>query len=467
MPQAALANQHLGRSLRGLPYAACENVRTLVRDDGKSALVATSGVELFTQVGSDLGFIQGLFQMDGVLGGDLIIIAAGKVYRVSKLGVVTSLGNVSNGVGLARIATSLTETIAIQDNKAYQILSSGVNQLIDPDLGEVVDVIYAAGLFVYVVKDSDRIKWSEVLNAAVIGAASFATAESKPDRLRGIATLGDDIVLFGYETIEVWGKTGDITLPFSPRAGAMFNTGCAARDSIVSFGDGTIGNKIAWLGSDRIVRITDGSGAQQISHNALNEEIEKLSEDELSGVSSFAWCEEGSWFLCFQLPNSSWVYDVKLGLWHLRTALSGKWPISCTCEAWGRIVCGSNIETKIGFIEPQERYTFGERIRRLFTAYLPTNSGFNPVTSITLRIALGLDDNVAEERFVWLDWSDDRGNLWKTKRRKSLGVQGKYKSSVTWSPCGSTKNAGRVMRFEITDPYQLTVVGVVVNEVQA
>ena len=465
MPRAELATQHSTSDLRGLPPQYLVNARAKARDNGRSAVVATSGVVPFAAF-DGTGGIKGLFQMDGVLGGDLVTITSTAVYRTTKAGVTSLIGAIT-APEKCRIAASVTEIIVVTGGNAYQVVSGGVNQLLDPDLGFVVDVVYLAGVFVYVSKDSDRIKWSEVLNGAVIAPASFATAESKPDRLRGCAVVADDLVLLGYETTEVWGKTGVITAPFQPRDGSISSIGCASLHSIVTFGDSGAGNRVAWLGNDRIIRSSSGGGAEQISNQSLNEELQGLSEAELEAVNAFSFNEDGAWFVCYQLPNTTWVFDVSLALWHTRSGLDTPWLVNSACEAWGKQIVGRADVNAVGYLDAETETDFNERIRRVFSAYFPNDAGYLPISSVTLRTSLGRNAIVATDALIWLDWSDNRGETWFTKRSKSLGLQGNYKSSVSWSPCGSTRNVGRVFRFEITDPYSLTISSVVINEVMA
>lgn len=464
--QTELATQHLGRSVKGLPYQALQNMRVIKRDDGRSALISVSGLKFFSNIGTGTGGIKGLFQMDGVQNGNIIVVTSDKVYSVTKLGVVTELGDIV-ATNYARIAASLDQMVIVADDKAYLLDNTGVNQLLDPDLPLVTDVIYSAGLFIFSEKNSDRIWWSEVLNAAIIGTASYATAEMKPDRLRGLATVGDDIVLFGYESLEIWGQTGDITLPFAKRAGAVSGVGCYSRDSIVGFGDGSLGNRVVWLANDKTIRVSIGGDATKISSLALDQEIQGLSESELEAVRCLAWAEEGIWFILVQLPNEAWIYDVTLGLWHVRKGLNDNGIMGSVCEAWGKWYWGHKSLNTIGTMDVTYKKNLDELIPKVWTSYFPNDKGMFPIESMTLRMSLGIDDDVNTERFIWADWSDNRGNTWTSKRQRSMGKQGEYNSSIRWLPCGATKNVGRVFRFETTEPYQITVSSVVVNEVRA
>lgn len=463
MGQINLASQFYTRSDRGLPPEKLVNMVQEQRPDGRTALIATGGCTPFSVVGSA---IRGLLQMDGVLGGDLVVVGSSAVYRVTSAGSVSTVGSIT-APSLARIATSLTETVAVIDGNAYQILSGGVNQLLDPDLGQVVDVVYGAGLFVYVEKDSDRIKWSEVLNAGVIGSASFATAEKRPDRLRGCAMVGEDLVLFGYETLEIWAATGDITAPFQPRSGATSSIGCASRDSITTFNDDQVGNRVAWLANDRTIRINTGGGAQNITPFSLAEELGTLTDSQIKAVNGYTWSEEGRNLVAFTLPASTWVYNVSTGLWNKRSSLDGPLAISSVVEAWGKQIAARTDSNALGIMDPRERYDMGNIIVRNWTGSVPVDSDAFPIDTLTLRMALGDDPDVDTERFVWMRYSDTRGRIWSDWQRRSLGIQGNYRSSVEWGPCGASEAPGRVFEFEIRDAYRPTVSAIFINEVKA
>ena len=463
MPQINLASQFYTRSDRGLPPEKLVNMMQEARPDGRTVLIATAGQTPFTIVGSA---VRGMMQIDGVLGGDLIVVGSTEVYRVTQAGAVSTIGAIT-APSTARIATSLTETVAVIDGSAYQILAGGVNQLLDPDLGQVIDVVYGAGLFVYVEKDSDRIKWSEVLNAGVIGSASFATAEKRPDQLRGCAMVGEDLVLFGHETLEIWGATGDITAPFQPRSGATSSIGCASRDSIITFNDDQVGNRVGWLANDRTIRVSTGGGVQNITPFSLAEELSALSDDEIRAVYGFTWSEEGRNLVAWNLPASTWVIDFGSGLWHKRAFLDERLAVRCATEAWGKQIAGRSDTNALAVIDSRERFDMGNPIVRNWTGSVPLDNDAFPIDTLTVRMARGDDPDVSAERYIWMRYSDTRGRIWSDWQRRSLGAQGLYRSSVEWGPCGAAESPGRVFEFEIRDPYRPTVSAIFVNEVKA
>lgn len=466
MPQAKLAKQHAnGGTWRGFPPETLINVRAFLRDDGRLSLVSTSGLKPFTSIGIGENGIKGLFQADGVLNGDIIVVTSTKVYRVQENGTVIEVGNIVANTR-CRFAASVTELVIVADGKAYQVTdANGVNMLLDAELSDVSDVVYAAGIFIFSKTNTDRILFSDVLNAGVVGAASFATAESKPDKIIGLAAIGGDIALIGTETIEIWGKTGNSELPFQVRDGYLINVGCASRDSIITLGDGSVGGRIVWLCSDRTIRISDSGQADVISSAAIQEELELLTKDELLQVSLFTWSEEGISYIGVQTPSATWVYDTSLKLWHTRNCDPNKWAVGFVVNAWGKNVFGNIFTDSIGYIDVLEKTNLGQPIRKVFSANYPTDAGITPINNITLKLALGNDIQPDIERHIWMRYSDNRGNTWSGWRQKSLGAQGNFKSSVTWQPCGATKNVGRIMEFEITDPYELSISGVFVNEI--
>lgn len=461
-----MPRQSFERRDRGFPPERLVNVFLEAREGARPALLSCSMATPFSVLSGSAGAVRGVFQMDGVLSGDLIAVTDTQALRVTPLGAATVLGPLP-AAGPVRIATSLTETVVVSGTTAYQVLATGVAALIDPDLGLVVDVAYIAGRFVFVEANSDRIKWSEVLNAGVIGSASFATAEGKPDRLRGLAVLGEDLVLFGHETVEIWGVTGDATVPFAPRSGSRAGVGCASRDSIVVAGDSAVGNRVAWLGDDRTIRMSTGGGAEVISTAAVHELLGKLTDAQLAAVNGFSWSEEGRWHIAFQTGTHTIVFDVSTGLWHERASLTGPWRASCACAAWGRTVVGLVDAPALGVLNVSERFDFGARVQRSWTAVLPLDTDAYPVEVLALRIARGDDPDVATVRTIWMRYSDDRGNTWSDWMASDLGVQGTYRSSVSWGPLGCADAPGRVFEFEVRDPFRPTVTAAFVNEVKA
>jgi hypothetical protein len=78
-----------------------------------------------------------------------------------------------------------------------------------------------------------------------INALDFGTLESNPDKVNGIASIGNELVVFGDSSMEFFYNSGNVDFPFERNSGASQDIGLRARYSIQR-----IRNKLYFLGSD-------------------------------------------------------------------------------------------------------------------------------------------------------------------------------------------------------------------------
>lgn len=142
-----------------------------------------------------------------------------------------------------------------------------------PDDKAVSSVVAIKSYILFSLANSDRFYWINPAETTV-DALNFATAESSPDHIVQILTVGDAVWLIGQETTEVWAASGDITAPFLPidgrsyERGAIEGTAVKVKDSIILVGD------------DYTVYSMSGQ-VSKISNYALSEAIRKQIKTEV------------------------------------------------------------------------------------------------------------------------------------------------------------------------------------------
>jgi hypothetical protein len=174
------------------------------------------------------GPINGMFCKAGTLSGDVFSISNATIYRGT-----TSLGAIA-GTGVASWAGGFGELLVTRGT-VMRRYNGALSNVAFPRHGQRPGgVLHRLAVRrgkgrhvgqVLLVRPARRNSWD---------ALDFATAEREPDSLLDIMNLGDNIWLFGQQTIESWAHTGDADLPFSRIEQVAFDqgimdTGCVCR----------------------------------------------------------------------------------------------------------------------------------------------------------------------------------------------------------------------------------------------
>lgn len=144
-----------------------------------------------------------------------------------------------------------------------------------------LSVAFIAGYIIVVTEPRQgfigRFYWIEPGDTTILP-LNFATAESSPDPLVSVRTLGDQFALFGVTTTEMWYPTGDLLAPFARSQGRVFDRG------IWVGSDAQIKDTLLVMDTDGIVYRIDGGGPQRISDNSVEERTRKAIKTALTPV---------------------------------------------------------------------------------------------------------------------------------------------------------------------------------------
>lgn len=119
---------------------------------------------------------------------------------------------------------------------------------------------------------SDRFYWLDP-GALFIDPLNFATAESQPDDVLFVTTVGDNAWFVGEDSTEVWYATGNSAVPFAPVGGRVYDRG-AIEGTIVN-----IAGTVFLVGPDHVVYGIGGS-PQRVSNHGVEEMIRLTLEAE-------------------------------------------------------------------------------------------------------------------------------------------------------------------------------------------
>lgn len=189
-----------------------------------------------------------VYRADGVFNGDVFVLGHSGLYNVNEYTYI-NVGAVEAGGKAAIVGTKAT-LFTLSNGKIGRYDGTTLHPLPVPDGRYVADIATLDGYLLIACQDG-RFFWLAP-GATEIDALDFATAESAPDGLVAVESMGGEFYLFGRETVEPWQPTGDGDAPFQRAGGRLYQRGCASAASVVRFD-----NSIAWVGDDGVVYRAD------------------------------------------------------------------------------------------------------------------------------------------------------------------------------------------------------------------
>lgn len=405
-------------------------------------LQSRPGLEETAVLGS--GPIGTLFRKDGVLGGAQFAVSGGMLYSGT-----TSVGAVV-GSGPWSIDGFEDQIFIAGGGPLYTYDGVTLVPVSFPDGANVTKVVVGASRAICLRADTETYYFSDPLSET-IGALSFISAESQPDRLRDILFIDDIAILFGAETVEFHPNTGDPNLPYQPLEGRVFEAGVQATGCAAAFG-----STFAWITDNNRICLSDPDNV--ISNAGLEAKIEAS-----TAVSLWAFWLEGTEFLALRLDTQTYVFTDRAKTWHEFSSWDETNWLPC-CFAGG--VFGSGVSGSL-MAWTGAHSDLGGVLERRFRFGAPLNSGSASVNNIQLRTDPGntpfLTGTYADP-VVELRLSRNTGKTWGNWKQAKLGAQGDYRKRVRWIGLGMAGYPGLFGEVRLTDPVPLRVSEVLLNE---
>lgn len=427
-----------------------------------ASLVPTPGLRLLLTLADSP--IRGLWTASN---GQLFAVGGAKLYRISSLWVATELGSLITDSGPVSIADNGIHLVVVDGAAGYvwNINTSTYSEITDPDFPNADQVTFQDGYFIFNEVNTGNFFISG-LSAVTFDALDFAEAEGNPDKLVGLISSNQNLVLFGSQTTEVFYNSGDADFPFARIQGAVIDVGCAAPFSIAEL----VGS-IYWIGGDSngsgIVYRSEGFQAKPISTPAIEKVIRGLTSDQVEAATAYTYQQGGHLFYCLNLggTNSTWVFDASTELWHERQYLN-LWSMErhraeCHASAHGESVVGDYVNGKIYALDPDVYTDDGTSIVRIRTApHLSSGLKLVRHNSFQLDMEVGVGDGSlgqgANPKVVFR-WSDDGGHTWSNEREVEIGKIGERRKRVIVRRLGISRD--RVYEVKITDPVKVVLIG--------
>lgn len=401
------------------------------------------GLVNYVRVGT--GPIRGVFRKLGVLGSVYLVASAQSLYSVTPLGAVTLLGDIP-GFDLVTIDASPTRAIVVSGGNAYSTDGITVTPVNMPDGVGVSSVAYVAGYFLLAQLESQRYYWLAPGDVDP-DALNFASAENGPGNLVRLVRLLDEIWAFKEQTTEVLQLTGNLDAPFQPIAGRIYERGCANKDTVH-----TLDNTLFWIGNDLVAYRADTTPLR-ISDHSMEERLRVA-----GGANLRAWAMaiDGHTIYCVRAGDlGTFVFDVENPNWgRFKSYGQETWRAHLGTQVAGDlVVAGDDTDGILWKLDSTISNDNGAPMERELTGGITILGKPTKCRDFSVRVATGWAPitGAAVDPILQLRYSDDGGETWSAWIEASLGLQGQYRTGVTWTQLGLMSDPGRIFTIRMTD----------------
>jgi hypothetical protein len=398
--------------------------------------------------GEGPGVNRGGIERDGVC----YRVMGTKLCSIAADGAVTVLGDVGGtDDNLVTLDYSFDLLAIASGGKLFYWDGTSVNQVTDPDLGLVLDVVWVDGYFM--TTDGEFIIVTELLDPYAVNPLKYGSSEIDPDPVVALVKLRNEIYALNRHTIEVFDNVGGNLFPFQRNEGAQIQKGCIGTQACCVFVQ-----TIAFLGSGRNespgIFLGVNAQASKISTMEVDEILTNYTEVQLATVKLEARNDRNHQHLYVHLPNQTLVYDytateaTNIPVWFiLSTSTTGLSQYKARDIVWcyDKWLIGDPSSNVIGYFENNIGTHYGNNVRWEFSTNIIYNEGRGAIfhelelVALTGRVAFGSDPVISTSYSV-------DGQTWSQSRSIRAGKQGNRSKRLVWFQQGSMTN-WRIQRF--------------------
>lgn len=431
-----------------------------------AALFQRPGITQFALANT---FCRGSWAVDGLP----FFVNGNTLNSVSSTGVVTDIGTIegANRVWMADNGTILV--IVVPGGKAYVYDGTTLSQITDPDYQTSDTVIFYRGFFVFTTSDGKQLFVSNLNQPLIFDALDFGSAEGDPDRIVTQVLDHDELSIIGERTTEVFRLVGGVGFPLAIIPGAYTEKGAASKYGAVKF-DNTylfIGGGVNELPA--IWRQTSSAQATKISTDAIDNEIQKFTKEEIAEAFTMTYSAKGQIFAIFtfnsdRIPGKTFVFNGtasvlagQLVWFELQTGVTdAQWRVNTIVKAYGKLLLGDDQSGLVGEFDDGVFTEYDNLIfRQVATSPFSANgtSLFSGEFEATFESGVGLTLGLGLDPIVRMDFSDDGGRTFSSEFSRTIGKIGAYEQRSIWRRQGRFPVA-RTIRLTITDPVKANLI---------
>lgn len=442
----------------------CYVEKAPTQQETPTELRGRAGFPAFKTVGS--GPIRAILAKGGLFDGSAVVVSGSTVYLLDESGSVSAqtgsiISNDLIDIDAGRDADLKSVCRFATGNALYKLIDGAVALEDFPESGGpgASSVCEHRG-FWFGTEVGTQQAFFLIPGDTAWQALSFASAEYSPDALVGIRSRGDQFVLLGSETTEVWALTGVADPAIQPYGGLNFDFGCRSIRTAVN-----CAGTLIWVDHRCVVRAFAGGAADAISDPGLTEQIAAADP---SDIRASWYAKDGHSFYSLTIGSmSTWVWDLTVQSWHRANSLGLDYFRAHLFASIGNTVLAADaITTQVYRADPTS-YVDGvtDPIPKLFTAFHEQLEGSMPCVNVELICETGAAplSGQGSDPKIQMCFSDDNGKSRSGWRERSLGGTGQS-VRVLWSGLGDIKAPyGRIFYFQCNEPVGFRVTSVRMN----
>lgn len=350
-------------------------------------------------------------------------------------------------------------------NLYYWSPTLGLLQVTDPDLGTVLDVVWAAGY--YLTTDGEFIVQTELNDPLSINPLKYGSSEASPDPINSLLFIRNELVAINRYTTEYFDNVGGTGFAWQRIEGAMIPKGSIGTHASCYYLE-----TFAFVGGGYNEGISVFVGAQGSTVKIATREIETIlaeyTEAELAGIVVEARTDRVNQFLYIHLPDKSLVYDaaatqaVGEPVWHvLQSGTQGEigYRARNFVNCYGKWLFGDTQSLRIGYLTDNDARQFGETVPWQFDTTLVYNEGrgaiFHSLELVRLTGRESINPLIpapTQGATVFYSYTDD-GLTYSNPRSSLVTRPGNTSARTCWRRLGHMKN-WRGLRFRgMNNPY--------------
>lgn len=385
--------------------------------------------------------------------GECYRVMGTKLVKVSKAGTVTTLGEVGGPIdSLVTLDYSFDKLAIVSGGRLYYWDGKTLIQVSDPNLGEVVDLVWVDGYFM--TTDGTNLVVTELTDPADINPLKYGSAEIDPDPVKALVKLRNEVYALGRYTTEAFDNVGGDFFPFQRIEGAFIQKGVLGTHACCVFAE-----SVAFLGSGRNespgIYMGANATAQKISTQEIDQILQEFTEVELSLAKLEARNEKSHQFLYVHLPDRTLVFDAAasqtLGgpVWFsLVSTLDGfeKYRARNFVWCYDKWLVGDPNTSAIGYFTDSISSHWEAHVRWEFGTSIVYNESNGAVFNELELISLAGANVVGTNPKITTSYSVD-GLTWSQPKAISIGTNGNAAKRLAWFKQGNMRRC-RIQRFQ-------------------
>ena len=376
----------------------------------------------------------------------------GTLYRVineyltsiSNTGAITNIGIVG-GSEQVSFAYSFDRLAVASNNNLFYWDGTTFQQVTDPDLGTVLDVVWVDGYFM--TTDGEFLVITDIDNPLSVNPLKYGSSEVDPDPIESLIKLRNEIYALNRYTIEVFDNIGGTGFPFRRIDNAQMTKGTLGTHCNCRFDE-----VLAFLGSGQkeapAIYLGVAGNVTKISTREIDQILMMYDEATLSATLMESRISEDQKLLYLHLPDVTLVYDenaskkINQSVWFELTSgieHRGQYLAKNMVWVYDKWIVGHPTEEKIGYLTSNVSTHWGMEITwEINTPIIYNESNGAIVHSLELVALTGRVD-LADNPYINTQYSED-GETWSQEKTIKAGLTGNRERRLVWRKQGILKN---------------------------